>query len=67
MKCCINGRNYSRLLLLSTKIFKFEIQKCSQSLCGHKPYILMLGHIYIYNLDQNITGYDNVATYIEYI
>ena len=30
------------------KLFKFEIQKCGQILCAHKPYFLMPGHIYIY-------------------
>ena len=28
------------------KLFKFEIQKCGQILCAHKPYFLMLGHIF---------------------
>ena len=46
MKCCINGRNVIRLLLLSAKLLKFEIQKCGQILCAHKPYFLMPGHIY---------------------
>ena len=27
MKCCINDVNFIRLLLLSTELFKFEIQK----------------------------------------
>ena len=46
MTCCINGRNVIRLLLLSAKLLKFEIQKCGQILCAHKPYFLMPGHIY---------------------
>ena len=46
MKCCINGSNAIRLLLLSVKLLKFEIQKCGQILCAHKPYFLMPGHIY---------------------
>ena len=45
MKSCINGRNVIRLLLLSAKLLKFEIQKCGQILCAHKPYFLMPGHI----------------------
>ena len=45
-KCCINGVNFVRLLLLSTELFKFEIQKYGQILCVHKPYFLMPGHIY---------------------
>ena len=45
MKCCINGENLIRLLYLSAKLFKFEIQKCGQILCAHKPYFLMPGHI----------------------
>ena len=43
MKCCINGGNFIRLLL---ELFKFEIQKCGQILCAHKPYFLMPGHIF---------------------
>ena len=34
-----------RLPLLSTELFKFEIQKYGQILCVHKPYFLMAGHI----------------------
>ena len=45
MKGCINGGNVIRLLLLSAKLLKFEIQKCGQILCAHKPYFLMPGHI----------------------
>ena len=45
MKCCINGGNVIRLLFLSTKLLKFEIQKSGQILCVHKPYFLMPGHI----------------------
>ena len=48
MKCCINGMNFSRPPLLLTELFKFEIQKCGQILCAHKPYFLMPGHTYIY-------------------
>ena len=46
MKCCINGENIIRLLCLTAKLLKFEIQKCSQILCAHKPYFLMPGHNY---------------------
>ena len=46
MKCCINGGNVIRLLFLSAKLLKFEIQKSGQILCAHKPYFLMPGHIY---------------------
>ena len=45
MKCCINDVNFIRLLLLSTELFKFEIQKYGQILCVHKPCFLMPGHI----------------------
>ena len=45
MTCCINDVNCIRLLLLSTELFKFEIQKYDQILCVHKPYFLMPGHI----------------------
>ena len=56
MKCCINDANFTRLLLLSTELFKFEIQKYGQILCVHKPYFLMPGHIYyvtVYYLLEN--------------
>ena len=46
MKCCIHGGKFIRLLFLSAELSKFEIQKCGQILCAHKPYFLMLGHIY---------------------
>ena len=46
MKYCINDVNFIRFLLLSTELFKFEIQKYGQILCVHKPYFLMPGHIY---------------------
>ena len=45
MKSCINGVNFIRILSLLIKLFKFEIQKCGQILCAHKPCFLMLGHI----------------------
>ena len=47
MKCCINDVNFIRLLLLSTELFKFEIQKYGQILCVHKPYFLMPGHNFL--------------------
>ena len=47
MKCCINGGNVIRLLSLSAKLLKFEIQKCGQILCAHKPYFLMPSHIHL--------------------
>ena len=50
MKCCINGENVIRLLFLSAKLLKLEIQKCGQILCAHKPYFLMPGHKYYYIL-----------------
>ena len=46
MKCCINGVNFIRLLLLLIKLLTFEIQKCAQILCAHKTCFLMLGHIF---------------------
>ena len=46
MKCCINGGKFIRLLFLSAMLLKFEIQKCGQILCAHKPYFLMPGHIW---------------------
>ena len=53
---------YFRLLLLLTELFKFEIQKCGQILCAHKPYFLMLGHICYY-----ITTCFGLATLYIYI
>ena len=44
MKYCINDVNCIGLLLLSTELFKFEIQKYGQILRVHKPYFLMPGH-----------------------
>ena len=58
MNCCINGGNIIRLLLLSAKLLKFEIQKCGQILCAHKPYFLMPGHIYVRTLLTHVTGFD---------
>ena len=41
-----------RLIFVSAKLFKFNIQKCGQILCAHKPYFLMPGHIFaIVNLN----------------
>ena len=45
MKCCINGGNVIRLLFLSAKLLKIEIQNYGQILCAHKPYFLMPSHI----------------------
>ena len=42
MKSCIN------IIRLPLLLNKFEIQKCGQILCAHKPCFLMPGHIYIY-------------------
>ena len=44
MKFCINEVNFIRFLLLFAKLLKFEIQKCGQILCAHKPYFLMPSH-----------------------
>ena len=44
MKSCINGVNFIRLLCLLIKLLKFEIQKCGQILCAHKPCFLIPGH-----------------------
>ena len=65
MKCCINGRNYIKLLFLSGKLFKFETQKCGQILCAHKPYFLMPGHIsqFCHKLANNMY-ISSIATYV---
>ena len=57
MLCCIKGGNVIRLLFLSAKLLKFEIQKCGQNLCAHKPYFLMLGHIYTCMYVRGFTTY----------
>ena len=41
--------NFIKLLLLFTELFKFEIQKCGQILCAHKPYFLILDYILMYH------------------
>ena len=61
MKCCMNGGNVIRLLFLSVKLLKFEIQKCGQILCAHKPYFLMPGHILyptLYNIMHEVVRQD---------
>ena len=55
MKYCINDVNFIRLLLLCTELFKFEIQKYGQILCVHKPYFLMPGHIFAYEI-RHVAG-----------
>ena len=54
-KSCINGETFITVLRLVTKLFKSEIQKCSQILCAHKPHFLMPGHNYYYNIIIIIT------------
>ena len=44
----INGVNFIRLLFLLTELFKFEIQKCGQILCAHKPYFLMPSYLNVF-------------------
>ena len=53
MKNCINGVNFIRLLSLLIKLFKFEIEKCGQILCAHKPYFLMPSHNYDWILENS--------------
>ena len=57
MKSCINGVNFIKLLVLFTELFKFEIQKCGQILCAHKPYFLMPGHIFSQALPIMLDGF----------
>ena len=69
-KCCINGVNFIRLLLLSTELFKFEIQKYGQILCVHKPYFLMPGHIFVMHEIYRISicmQFQQVASYIVFL
>ena len=63
MNSCINGGYFIKLLHVSIKLFKFEIQNCGQILCAHKPYFLMPGYICISIHMQRYT-YTYVATYI---
>ena len=63
MTCCINDVNFIRLLLLSTELFKFEIQKYGQILCVHKPYFLMPGHIYSWMHARSIARYYVICMY----
>ena len=44
MNSCINGENCAGIACVFVKLFNFEIQKCCQILCAHKPYFLMPGH-----------------------
>ena len=62
VKCCINDVNFIRLLLLSTELFKFEIQKYGQIFCVHKPYFLMRGHFKIIEHDIYILVQINTTT-----
>ena len=60
MKYCINDVNFIRLLLLSTELFKFEMQKYGQILCVHKPYFLMPGHNYYFELSLKISSLGSI-------
>ena len=64
MNCCINGGNVIRLLFLSAKLLKFEIQKCGQILCAHKPYFLMPGHIYGTDFSKSSTQLAILSTLV---
>ena len=45
---CRTTKNSSiNKLCLCTKLQNFQVQKSSQILCVHKPYFLILGHIYV--------------------
>ena len=60
MQCCI-------IDVLFTKLFKFEIQKYGHTLCAHKPYYLMLGHIYSNLQCMNITTHTTYTVITETI
>ena len=67
MKSCINGENCAGITCVYMKLFSFEIQKCGKILCAHKPYFLMLGHIYKHyksNIDNEPTYTATVAIYV---
>ena len=66
MKCCINDKKFISLLLLSTELFKLEIQKYGQILCVHKPYFLMLGHISVMPITKwNMTYRQQIHTFTQ--
>ena len=65
MKCYINGVNCITFLRLFIKLFKFEIQKCGQILCAHKPCFLMPGHILSSPVDQSTVEDGNDVAFIE--
>ena len=48
--CYSTCKSFIDKLFLRTKLWNFEIQKGGQILCAHKPYFLMLGHIWFYTL-----------------
>ena len=64
MKCCTNGGNFVKLLFLQTELFKFEIKKCGQILCAHKPYFLMPGHIYSLNFVRGFSLHNGIHNQI---
>ena len=70
LKSCINGENCAidSHVYIYMKLFKFEIQKCDQILCAHKPYFLMLGHIYSRHLKvlSTTSTYDQQRTLMPY-
>ena len=49
--------------MFTYKLFMFEIQKCGQVLCAHKPYFLMPGHIYRGNTSSAVFHLSLVAIY----
>ena len=44
--CYRTLKSFIDKLFFSTKLWNFEVHKSSQILCVHKPYFLMLGHLY---------------------
>ena len=49
------------LLFLSTKLFKFEIQKYCQILRAHKPYFLMPGYIFKFGYHDYVARLSHIT------
>ena len=45
MKFCIKSKNYIRLLLLSAKLFDFEIQKCGGKVLCLQLMLALFSHV----------------------
>ena len=48
MLFCLTDENYIQIECLEEKLLTIKVWKIGQISCVHKPYFLMLGHIYAY-------------------